>query len=100
MYHLDGTQAICHVDALLEIEALDAIEWTPQVSVPQGGDPQWFDLCRRILAAGKSLQLVEIRPTEVIPILDAVGPHGVFVMVNADSAMEADALTKAVEAYR
>ena len=27
MYHLDGTQAICHLDHLLGIEALDAIEW-------------------------------------------------------------------------
>jgi hypothetical protein len=100
LYHLDGTQAIVHLDALLEIEALDAIEWTPQVSLPQGGDPMWYDLYRRILAAGKSVQAIGVRPHEVIPLLDAVGPQGMFVMVNADSQAEAEALVEAVEAYR
>ncbi|GIV81872.1 MAG: hypothetical protein KatS3mg051_1226 [Anaerolineae bacterium] len=100
LYHLDGTQAIVHLDALLEIEALDAIEWTPQVSLPQGGAPMWYDLYRRILAAGKSVQAIDVRPQEVIPLLDAVGPRGMFIMVNADSQAEAEALIEAVEAYR
>lgn len=100
LYHLDGTQAIPHLDALLEIEALDAIEWTPQVSLPQGGDPMWYDLYRRILAAGKSVQAIGVRPHEVIPLLEAVGPQGMFVMVNASSEAEAQALVEAVEAYR
>ncbi len=100
LFHLDGTQAIVHLDALLEIEELDAIEWTPQVSLPQGGDPTWYDLYRRILAAGKSVQAIGVRPAEVIPLLEAVGPQGMFVMVNADSEAEARALVEAVEAYR
>ncbi|MGQ9848655.1 MAG: hypothetical protein ACUVSU_01255 [Aggregatilineaceae bacterium] len=100
LYHLDGTQAIPHLDALLEIEALDAIEWTPQVSLPQGGDSMWYDLYRRILAAGKSVQAIDVRPHEVIPLLEAVGPQGMFVMVNASSEAEAQALVEAVETYR
>jgi hypothetical protein len=100
LYHLDGTQAVVHLDALLEIEALDAIEWTPQVSLPQGGDPMWYDLYRRILAAGKSVQAIGVCPREVIPLLDAVGPQGMFIMVNAESEAEAEALVEAVEAYR
>ena len=100
MYHLDGTQAIPHLDALLSIDALDAIEWTPQVSAPQGGDPMWFDLYRRILAAGKSVQAIGVRPDEVIPLLDAVGPAGMFLMVSVDSEAEAHAVVEAVEAYR
>ena len=31
LYHLDGTQALHQLPALLAIEELDAIEWTPQV---------------------------------------------------------------------
>lgn len=100
LFHLDGTQAIAHLDALLEIEELDAIEWTPQVSLPQGGDPMWYDLYRRILAAGKSVQAIGVCPDEVVPLLDAVGPQGLFVMVNAESEAEARALVEAVEAYR
>jgi len=100
MYHLDGTQAIPHLNALLEIEELDAIEWTPQVSLPQGGDPLWYDLYRRILRASKSVQAISVQPHEVIPLLEAVGPQGMFVSVNANSEAEAETLVKAVETYR
>jgi len=100
MYHLDGTQAIPHLDALLEIEALDAIEWTPQVSVAQGGDPAWYDMYRKILDAGKSVQAISVEPDQVVPLLDAVGPRGMYIMVNAASEDEAHAVVEATDAYR
>ncbi|MCP4752919.1 MAG: hypothetical protein GY866_18690, partial [Proteobacteria bacterium] len=56
MYHLDGKEEFVHLDALLDIDALDAIEWTPNDGELLGGDPKWFDLYRRILDAGKSVQ--------------------------------------------
>ena len=99
LFHLDGMQAISHLDALLEIEELDAIEWTPQVSLPQGGDPMWYDLYRRILKAGKSVQAIDVHPHEVISLLEAVGPQGMFVRVSAGRKPRR-ALVKAVEAYR
>lgn len=76
MYHLDGTQAMHHLPALLEIEALQAIEWTPQAGAPGGGDPCWYDLYRRIRRGGKSVQAVGVRPEQVEPLIDAVGPEG------------------------
>lgn len=100
MYHLDGTQAIPHLDELLKIEALDAVEWTPQVSLPQGGDPMWYDLYRRILNGGKSVQAIGVKPNEVIPLLNAVGTNGLYIMVNADNEDEARALEEAVKPYR
>ncbi|MBI5960418.1 MAG: hypothetical protein HY866_16880 [Chloroflexi bacterium] len=100
MYHLDGTHAIPHLDNLLDIDGLDAIEWTPQVSVPQGGDPIWFDMYRKILNAGKSVQAIGVLPHEVIPLIEAVGPQGLYVMVNVDNEAEARTLVETVEAYR
>lgn len=100
IYHLDGTQAIPHLDSLLQIEALNAVEWTPQHGIAQGGDPVWYDMYRKILAAGKSVQLVDIQMHEVIPLLDALGPDGLFLMANATSVDEAQRLEEAVERYR
>jgi hypothetical protein len=100
MYHLDGTQAMVHVDHLLQIEALDAIEWTPQAGRPDGGDPVWYDLYRRILAGGKSVQIIQVKPAEVIPLINAIGTHGVYIMTEAKTESEARALVEAVEAYR
>jgi hypothetical protein len=96
MYHLDDMQAMKHLDALLEIESLDAIEWTPQAGLPGGGSPQWFDMYRRIRAAGKNAQVVSIKPTEVPPLLDAVGPEGIYILTYAKTEAEARALLRKV----
>ncbi|MFQ3586358.1 MAG: hypothetical protein SNJ74_08795 [Fimbriimonadaceae bacterium] len=96
MFHLDGTQALHHLDALLEIEHLDAIEWTPQAGIEGGGSPRWYDLYRRIRAGGKSVQAILVEPHEVLPLIDAVGPEGLFVMCRAGSEAEARKLERAV----
>jgi hypothetical protein len=101
LYHLDGTTCLQHVEPLLEIEALDAIEWTPQAGLPGGGSPQWYDLYRRIRAGGKGVQAIGVDYAEVIPLLDAVGPRGLYIMVNGSGSLsEAEALLKRVEAYQ
>jgi hypothetical protein len=100
VYHLDGTQCIRHLDALLGIDDLDVIEWTPQAGAPSGGSPQWYDLYRRILAAGKSVQAIDVKPEEVVPLLDAVGGKGMLVMTQFHSEAQADKLIRAVEQYR
>lgn len=100
MYHLDGTQALVHLDALLEIAELDAVEWTPQAGIPGGGNPRWYDLYRRILDAGKSVQVVGVRQDEIIPLLDAIGGQGVYLMTSFTSSREAGEMMKRVDAYR
>ena len=100
MYHLDGRQCLCHLDALLEIEGLDAIEWTPDPSVPTGGDPAWYDLYRRILKDGKSVQAVGVNPGEVKALLDAVGPKGMYLLVSVDSQAEFESLWAVAESFR
>lgn len=94
MYHLDGTQAVHHLPALLEIEALDAIQWTPQSGLPGGGAPCWYDLYRRIKAGGKSVQAINVRVDEVEPLIEAVGPEGMLIMARAKTEAEARALLR------
>jgi len=89
MFHLDGHQCICHLDHLLEIDALDAIEWTPDPTVSGGGSSVWYPLYRRILAAGKSVQAIGVKLDEVIPLLDAVGSKGMYISVNSDGDRDA-----------
>jgi 5-methyltetrahydrofolate--homocysteine methyltransferase len=49
LYHLDGPDAIKHLDALMEIEELDALQWTP------GADERWYPIYDRVKKANKSL---------------------------------------------
>jgi hypothetical protein len=100
LYHLDGTNAMQHVEPLLEIDSLDAIEWTPQAGRPGGGSPEWFDLYRRIRKGGKSVQAIGVGVDELAPLLDAVGPEGLFVMAWANSEAEAEKMLAIAEKYR
>jgi len=81
VYHLDGTQALRHLDSLLAIQGLDVIEWTPQAGIEGGGDKRWYDIYRKILDAGKSIQTVHVDADDVIPLLDAIGPRGVYLHI-------------------
>jgi len=99
LYHLDGTQAMVHLDALLEIAPLDAIEWTPQAGIETGGHQRWHELYRRILAAGKSVQVVNVEPEEVVPLLDAIGNRGVYILMQFKDEREAEQIHRRVESY-
>lgn len=105
MFHLDGEDAMQHVDALLEIDALDAVEWTPRLlytgdASEAGGSPKWFDLYRRILAGGKSVQAICVRPEQVVGLLDAVGPAGMYLSVYAPDEATADKVLAQAEQFR
>jgi len=101
MFHLDGTQCIPHLDHLLSIGELDAIEWTPQTCAgkPGGGAEAWHDMYRRIKNAGKSVQVVNISPAEIIPLFDSVGPDGMFILTQFKSKEEAETLTAELEKH-
>jgi hypothetical protein len=100
MYHLDGNEQFRHLDALLEIEELDAIEWTPNANLPLGGDPQWYDLYRRILAAGKSVQVYLVWPREIVSLLDAIGPEGVYVLGVFREEAEVEKVLEGIDQFR
>lgn len=100
MYHLDGTQCICHLDALLEIEALDAVEWTPQAGIEGGADPRWYEMYKKILAAGKSVQIINVDTDSIQRILDTLGPEGVYLSLRINRYEEAEKASEIIESYR
>ena len=99
LYHLDGTQAVCHLDALLEVEPLDAIEWTPQAGIETGGHQRWHPMYQRILAAGKCVQVVNVEPHEIRPLLDTIGTKGVYLLIQFKDEREVEQVAKLVEPY-
>jgi len=87
-YHLDGTGALAHVDAILSIKKLRGIQWNPGEGKP---DPkEWLDLFRRIRAAGKLVQVCTSR-AGAEKICSALGGRGFHVRIwEALSAKEAE----------
>jgi len=94
LYHLDGVDAIRHLDAILELENLNAVQWTPGYGQPQGGDPRWYDLYSKILASGKSVMANWVQLDEIKPLIDNVGADGLHINVDFHSEKEIDAALK------
>jgi len=87
LFHLDGPECIRHVDALLEIPSLRAIQWSPK---GEGcGSSRWYPLYDKIRAAGRSLQLRGVRVAEIEPLLKRYGPNGMQLWITAGSESEA-----------
>ncbi len=100
LYHLDGVDAMRHVDALLEIEELNAIQWTPGVGEPQGGNPRWFPLYKKILNAGKSIMPCWVEPEELEPLLDQVGNKGLNCLMHFKSEEDIEKTLIIADKYR
>lgn len=100
LYHLDGVGATHHLPALLEIEELNAIQWTPGVGEPQGGSPKWYDLYRRILDAGKSIMACWVTLDELRPLLDNIGGNGVHLEMDFHNEDEVEQALRIVEEYQ
>ena len=100
LYHLDGVGAMHHLDALLEIDELNAIQWTPGVGEPQGGSPKWYDLYRKILAGGKSIMACWVTLDELRPLLDNIGGEGVHIEMDFHHEDEVEQALTIVEEFR
>ena len=100
LYHLDGVGAMHHLDALLEIKELNAIQWTPGVGEPQGGSPKWYDLYKKILAGGKSIMACWVTLDELKPLLDNIGGEGVHIEMDFHNEQEVEQAMKIVDDFK
>jgi len=79
VFHLDGPDATRHIDALLDIDPLDAIQFTPGAGTPSA--MPWVPMFEKILHCGRAL-LVICPLDEVLPLCRAIGSNGVAVMTS------------------
>ena len=100
LYHLDGVGAMHHLDALLEIKELNAIQWTPGVGEPQGGSPKWYDLYRKIIAGGKSIMACWVTLDELRPLLDNIGGDGIHIEMDFHNEREVEQAMKIVDDFK
>jgi hypothetical protein len=96
LFHLDGRDAIRHLDALLEIPELDAIQ--PTISAGDVFDEQWLDVCRRTRAAGKSIQFSGSWEAYSI-LMKELPPEGMLFIAGARSVEEAEAMIGRIERW-
>ena len=78
VFHLDGPDAARHIDALLEVPHIQAIQFTPGAGSPSA--LQWLDMLRKIQQRGRSL-LIFTPPKEVLELTEALRPEGLAIFL-------------------
>jgi hypothetical protein len=93
LFHLDGPEALPHLDRLLAIPRLGGIQWTPGAGNPP--TCEWLPMLRKVQAAGKRLH-VHDTPENAERILRGLRPEGLYLQTWApDEACARELLQKA-----
>lgn len=77
IWHLDGPDEIRHLDILLNLPQIKAIQW-----VPGAGNPpavKWFPMLKKIQEKGESLIIYAEDETQVKILLKELSPRGLFI---------------------
>ena len=98
LYHLDGPDAIKHLDALMEIDGIDALQWTSGDAGPDGTLPDWDVIYDKAILAGKSIWVkvysggFEDWLKNVDRIVQKYGSHSLYLMFPEMSMEQAECL--------
>lgn len=79
IYHLDGPNALPHLDDLLAIPELNGIQWI--YGAGKGPASKWPDVYRRVQKAGKNLQIVCESIEDAEKIMEILKPEGTWFCV-------------------
>jgi hypothetical protein len=97
LYHLDGPTAMQHLDTLLDIKELHAIEWVAGDGTPgQHMIKPWVPLLKKIQAAKKSFTYY-VHSDQVLPALRELRGEGMCINTRAGSEDEARELLQAAD---
>ena len=97
IYHLDGPGALRHLDSLLGIPELDALQFV--CGAGNEGVHRWVEVYQQTQAAGKAVQVI-CDINEVDLVIETLDPHGVFLSVgNVPSREAGEALLRKLERW-
>lgn len=98
IFHLDGPQALRHLDTLLENPKLRGIQWVYGAGTGSAGD--WISVLKKIQNAGKIFQ-VHAHPDEMKLLFEHLRPEGAMYTIGCRTPDEVDAIVRmASDAYR
>ena len=99
IYHLDGPGALKHLDCLLDIPELDAVQWVPGSG--NEGYHRWVQVYKKIQNKKKAIALY-IDISELQSVFDTLKPEGIwFAQIKGiDSEHSASQVIKRIEQWK
>lgn len=97
IYHVDGIGVARHLDAILSVPEVHAVQWVQGV-----GDDypimQWVPFIR-VLQAKHVPLIIDLAKADLEPFMAAVKPEGLFLWIATESEEEQQAILKRVEKW-
>ena len=92
IYHLDGVGELNHLDDILALEKLNAVQWVFGAGKPDA--EHWLDVYRKITAAGKQLMLTG-SPEGFLKVMDVLHgtPYGSYGFKKKDRSFALQVLS-------
>jgi hypothetical protein len=92
IFHLDGTGVARHIDSILEMKEINAIQWVQGM----GNDTpimQWVPFIRKIQAAGKSV-VIDLQTDELEDFIDGLNPEGLYLCIAAEPELQPEIIKR------
>jgi len=97
IYHLDGPGALRHLDRLLDIPSIHAIQWVPGAGREYWG--QWLEIYKKVQEKGRAFT-INIRARELEEVAQAIRPEGAWLIIDElVTEDEADHLLRTVSRW-
>lgn len=87
IFHLDGPQALHHLDLMLALPGLNAVQWV--YGDGHGAAARWIETYRQIRQAGKAIQVLAKDAADALTVLRELGPEGMWISVGQPFANQA-----------
>ena len=98
IYHLDGPNALQHLDSLLEVKEINAMQWV--YGDGNGRASDWMHIYKKCQAAGKGLAIT-IDVKEVDFFMENLKPEGLWLWVSGTQDSEhAEAIIKKISSWK
>jgi hypothetical protein len=98
VFHVDGKRVARHLDAILSVPEVHAIQWVQGVGDDQP-IMQWTPLIQRLQARGVPV-IVDLSKSELDDFMAAMRPQGLFLWIAADSEDQELAIIRRLERWR
>ena len=98
LYHLDGPGALRHLDSLLDIADLDAVQWVPGEGNGRASD--WMHVYKKMQAAGKGMQ-ISLALNEIDFFVENLRPEGLWLGIyGVEDVATAESVLRKISTWR
>ena len=97
IFHLDGKGVANHIDYILDVPEINAIQWVQGLGLDQP-IMQWVPLIKKIQSAGKSV-VIDLDKAELEEFISVMKPEGLFLCIDSKEESEQKEILKRIQKW-